>query len=57
MADMIKNRNNLQIVISACVANIQKLGVSNIIKMFESGGSYEGIYYFLGSILNNTNDH
>ena len=58
MADMIKfNRNNLQIVISSCVANIQKLGVSNIIKMFESVGSYEGIYYFLGSILNNTNDH
>lgn len=35
MADMIKfNRNNLQIVISSCVANIQKLGVANIIKMF-----------------------
>jgi clathrin heavy chain len=57
MAEMLKfNRQNLQTVITVCVQGIQKFGVSNIIKMFESVGSFEGIYYFLGSILNNTTD-
>jgi clathrin heavy chain len=58
MADMMKfNRQNLQTVIAVCVQGLQKFGVSNIIKMFESVGSFEGIYYFLGSILANTTDH
>lgn len=58
MADMLKfNRQNLQTVIAVCVQGIQKFGVANIIKMFESVGSFEGIYYFLGSILANTTDH
>lgn len=57
MADMLKfNRQNLQTVIAVCVQGIQKFGVANIIKMFESVGSFEGIYYFLGSILANTTD-
>jgi hypothetical protein len=35
MADMLKfNRQNLQVVLSVSSANIQKLGVGNIVKMF-----------------------
>lgn len=57
MADMLKfNRQNMQTVISVCVQNIQKFGLANVVKMFESVGSFEGLYYFLGSILNNTTD-
>lgn len=50
------NRQNLQLTVQITAANYQKLDLQNCLKVFEGVGSFDGIYYFLGSILNNTND-
>lgn len=50
------NRQNLQLVVQVTAANYQKLDLQTCLKIFEGTGSFDGIYYFLGSIINNTND-
>lgn len=50
------NRQNLQLVVQVTAANYQKLDIQTCLKVFESVGSFDGIYYFLGIIINNTND-
>lgn len=50
------NRQNLQLVVQVTAANYQKLELQTCLKIFEGVGSFDGIYYFLGSIINNTND-
>lgn len=37
--------------------NAARLNIADTIKMFESVGSYDGLFFFLGSILANTKDH
>ena len=50
------NRQNLQLAVQVAAANYQKLDLQACLKVFEGVGSFDGIYYFLGSIINNTND-
>lgn len=50
------NRQNLQIIVNVAVQNLQKLGAGNIVKMLESVGSFDGIFFFLGTVINSTND-
>lgn len=50
------NRQNLQLCVQVTAANYQKLDLQTCLKIFEGVGSFDGIYYFLGSIINNTND-
>lgn len=50
------NRQNIQIVVNVSVQNLQKLGAGNIVKMFESVGSFDGIFFFLGTVINSTTD-
>lgn len=57
MAEMLKyNRQNIQTVVSVAVKNISTLGAGNIVKMFESVGSFDGIFFFLGTVINSTTD-
>lgn len=57
MQEMLRfNRQNLQIVVNVCVNNLSTLGAGNIVKMFESVGSFDGIFFFLGTVINSTND-
>ncbi len=57
MGEMLKfNRNNIQTVVNVSVQHLTKLGAGNIVKMFESVGSFEGIFFFLGTVINSTND-
>lgn len=57
MGEMLKfNRNNIQTVVNVSVQHLAKLGAGNIVKMFESVGSFEGIFFFLGTVINSTND-
>ncbi len=57
MGEMLRfNRQNIQTVVNVCIQNLSKLGAGNIVKMFEGVGSYEGIFYFLGTVINSTND-
>jgi len=51
-----QHRQNLQPVCRVCIANAQRLGSQNIIKAFESVGAFEGVYYFLGSVIGNNQD-
>ena len=57
MGEMLKfNRQSLQTVVNVSVTNLTKLGAGNIVKMFESVGSFEGIFFFLGTVINSTTD-
>jgi clathrin heavy chain len=57
MQEMLRfNRQNLQIVVNVSVTNLQKLGAGNIVKMFETVGSFDGIFFFLGTVINSTTD-
>lgn len=50
------NRQNIQTVVNVCVTNLQTFGAGNIVKMFESVGSFDGIFFFLGTVINSAND-
>lgn len=57
MSEMLKfNRQNIQPVVNVAVKNLNSLGAGNIVKMFESVGSFDGIFFFLGTVINSTND-
>merc|ERR1719281_2005951 len=45
------NRQNLQIVVQAAIKYHEQIGATKLVEMFESFGSNEGIFYFLGAIL------
>lgn len=57
MQEMLRfNRQNLQIVVNVAVQNLKNLGAGNIVKMLESVGSFDGIFFFLGTVINSTTD-
>ena len=57
MSEMLKfNRQNIQPVVNVAVKNLNNLGAGNIVKMFESVGSFDGIFFFLGTVINSTTD-
>lgn len=57
MQDLLRhNRQNLAVVVESAVKNHQKLTIVNAIKCFESVGSFDGIFMFLGQIINSTED-
>ena len=57
MQEMLRfNRQNLQVVVNVAVQNLQKFGAGNIVKMLESVGSFNGIFFFLGTVINSTTD-
>lgn len=37
--------------------NYQKLNIASVVSTFEQVGSYEGVYYFLATVIANTEDH
>ncbi|KAJ2160687.1 Clathrin heavy chain [Coemansia sp. RSA 552] len=47
---------NLQVVVQAATKYSELLGPQNIIEMFETQGCSEGLYYYLGSVVNVTED-
>lgn len=49
-------RQNLQVVIQIATKYSDILGPTNLIEMFESIKSFEGLYYYLGSIVNLSED-
>ena len=57
MSEMLRyNRQNIQAVVNVAVKNLSNLGAGNIVKMFESVGSFDGIFFFLGTVINSTQD-
>ncbi|TPX38293.1 hypothetical protein SmJEL517_g00095 [Synchytrium microbalum] len=58
LKEMLTNniRQNLQIVVQVATKYSEQLGASNLITLFESYKTFEGLYYFLGSIVNFSQD-
>jgi len=56
--DLLKHNkaNNLNIVVQTAIKYWEQLTVDSLIEMFESFGSFEGIFYFLGSVLPTSED-
>jgi len=50
------NRQNMQVAVQVCSQNYSKLGIENCIKVFEAVSSFDGLFYFLGGILQNSTD-
>jgi len=50
------NRQNLQVVVQVAIKYHEQMGALKIVEMFESFGSHEGIFYFLGAILSASTD-
>merc|ERR1719355_109530 len=48
------NRQNLQVVVQVAIKYHEQMGAMKIVEMFESFGSSEGIFYFLGAILSSS---
>lgn len=52
LTDMLRSSSqNLQAVVAVAIKFHTQIGTSRLIEMFEKFSSYEGIFYFLGSIL------
>eukprot|EP00127_Corallochytrium_limacisporum_P006523 Clim_evm54s229 gene=Clim_evmTU54s229 len=49
-------RQNLQIVVQIASKYHEQLNTKSLIEMFESFKSYEGLFYFLGAIVNQSQD-
>ncbi|KAG0004877.1 hypothetical protein BGZ79_007776 [Entomortierella chlamydospora] len=49
-------RQNLQIVVQVATKYSDQLGASKLIELFESFRTFEGLYYYLGSIVNLSQD-
>lgn len=56
--DMMKSNRaaNLQIVVQTAIKYHSEVTIPALIQMFESFGSYDGLFFFLGSVLNFTED-
>jgi len=50
------NRQNLQVSVRIAIKYHEQIGATKIVEMFESFGSNEGIFYFLGAILSSSTD-
>jgi len=50
------NRQNLQVCVQVAIKYHEQIGAQRIVEMFESFGSNEGIFYFLGAILASSTD-
>mmetsp|Transcript_60475 Transcript_60475/g.187310 ORF Transcript_60475/g.187310 Transcript_60475/m.187310 type:complete len:1025 (-) Transcript_60475:91-3165(-) len=50
------NRQNLQVVVRIAIKYHEQVGAGKLVEMFESFGSNEGVFYFLGAILSSSQD-
>ncbi|KAG1432391.1 hypothetical protein G6F57_022837 [Rhizopus arrhizus] len=58
LKEMLTNnlRQNLQIVVQVAIKYSELLQPHNLIDIFEAFKSYDGLYYYLGSIVNVSQD-
>jgi len=50
------NRQNLNVVVQIAIKYNEQVGTGKLVEMFESFGSNEGVFYFLGAILSTSTD-
>ncbi|KAJ3294084.1 hypothetical protein HK104_003936 [Borealophlyctis nickersoniae] len=58
LREMLSNniRQNLQIVVQVATKYSEQVGAAQLIELFESFKSFEGLYYYLGSVVNFSQD-
>ncbi|KAJ3163550.1 hypothetical protein HDU86_000131 [Geranomyces michiganensis] len=58
LKEMLSNnmRQNIQVVVQVASKYSEQLGPKNLIEMFESFKCYDGLYYYLGSVVNFSQD-
>ncbi|KAI8917358.1 hypothetical protein BC831DRAFT_485343 [Entophlyctis helioformis] len=58
LKEMLANniRQNLQIVVKVATKFSEQIGPSSLIALFENNKTFEGLYYYLGSIVNFSQD-
>ncbi|KAJ3152832.1 hypothetical protein HDU89_001035 [Geranomyces variabilis] len=58
LKEMLSNnmRQNIQVVVQVASKYSEQLGPKNLIDMFESFKCYDGLYYYLGSVVNFSQD-
>jgi clathrin heavy chain len=58
LKEMLTNniRQNLQVVVKIATKYSEQLGPSNLIAIFENFKSFEGLYYYLGAVVNFSQD-
>lgn len=50
------NRQNLHVVVQIAIKYHEQVGAGKLVEMFDSFGSNEGVFYFLGAILSASTD-
>jgi len=56
--DLMKsNRQNCQIVAEVAIANFGRVGADKVVEMFESVGAADGMFFYLGHVLPQCDDH
>ena len=56
--DLMKsNRQNVQIVAEVAIANFGRVETDAVIELFESYQAFDGLFYYLGHLLPQTEDH
>merc|ERR1719331_2634256 len=50
------NRQNLNVCVQVAIKYHEAIGAAKLIECFESFGSNEGVFYFLGAILSTSTD-
>jgi len=57
LTDLLRtNRQNLQVVVQVAIKYHEQIGAEKLVAMFETFGSNEGVFYFLGAILSSSTD-
>jgi clathrin heavy chain len=57
LTDLLRhNRQNIQVVVQVAIKFHEQMGATKLVEMFESLGSQEGVFFFLGAILSNSTD-
>lgn len=51
MVDIIKyNRQNTKLVTSIAIANSNRIGIKNCVKVFDMAMAFDGMFFYLGSV-------
>jgi clathrin heavy chain len=56
LSDILKYQRNTKLVVDISKEVFNKVGVKELVDVFEQNNSYDGIFYFLGPLLDQTKD-
>ena len=56
LSDIIKFQRNVKLAVDVAQATYKKVGIKDLVDVFEAANSYDAIFYFLGPLLDQTKD-